>query len=884
MAIAAGTRLGQYEVGEQLGVGGMGEVYRATDTKLRREVAIKVLPDAFSQDPKRLTRFQREAHLLASLNHPNIAAIYGLEESGNTQFLVLELVEGETLADRLTKGAISFEESFAFAKQVAEALEAAHEKGVIHRDLKPANIKVTPDGTVKVLDFGLAKAFESDGRSVDLSQMQTATVPEPTLDGTILGTPAYMSPEQARGREVDKRTDIWSFGCVLYEMLSGKRGFESSSLTEIIAQILRDDPDWEALPTLPPSIRKLLVRCLIKDPNRRLRDIGEARIEIEGAASGERVTSPEVSGGTARSRLAWVASLVLAVGVGGFAAWNLKPPPSQAPLRFKMDLGERLAEPGFGGGVLALSTDGSRLAFVADGQLHLRPLYGFQSQPIPGTEGASDPFFSADGRSVGFWVGRDLKSASIDGPNVRTICRCAPPIRAGTTWGDDDTIVFSGGNTPLLKVSASGGVPEPLTIMEAGEAAHRSPHFLPGGKAVLFAVSHNVFENQEIAVLSLETGKRSVLVEGGRHPSYVNTGHMIYSRMGTLMAVPFDADRLEVSGSALAVIDDAVDSRLGFNPSYALSATGTIVYIPRTSELNEYSLVWRDRDRNREPLDAFPPDSYGPPSLSPNGEKVALGVGLRGAQSIWMSDISDGSRTRLTYPASDAAGMPLWSPDGESVTYNSRRRAGAMMDILRVRADGSGQEEQLTTTLPDVIYSAPESYSPDGVLAFHQGVGRRDIYTLRPGEEPEPLVATPARETAAMFSPDGNWVAFVSDESGRAEIWVTPYPPERGRPRQITTEGGYAPVWSPKGDELFYRNADKLMVLEVTTEPNFQAVNSKELFRMPMTRHADGISRADYDIHPDGQRFLMLESAAELTSLNVIVNWSEELKERVPVP
>ena len=614
-----GKMLTHYEITSQLGRGGMGEVWRAHDTKLRREVAIKVLPDAFAQDPHRLTRFRREAQLLASLNHPNIATIYGIEQSEDTQFLVLELVEGETLAERLARGAISVEESLALAKQIAEALEAAHEKGVIHRDLKPANIKMTPDGKVKVLDFGLAKAFESEPGPADLSQMQTATVPEPTLEGTILGRPAYMSPEQARGREVDKRTDIWSFGCVLYEMLTGKRAFDAGSATDVVAQVLRDDPDWDALPAVRPSIRKLLKRCLLKDSTRRLRDIGEARIEIEDAASGEQGAPTEVARATAHSRLVFVATLLVALGIGGFAAWILKPPPAPAALRFKMDLGERLNEPGFGGGVLALSNDDSRLAFVADGQLHLRPLDGFQSQPIPGTEGASDPFFSADGRSVGFWVGSDLKSASIDGANVRTICRCAPAIRAGNTWGPDDTIVFSGGNGPLLKVSASGGVPEALTIMEAGEAAHRSPHFLPGGKAVLFTVSHNPFENQEIVVQSLETGERKVLVESGRHPSYVNSGQLIYSQAGTLMAVRFDADRLEVSGPASSVIDDAMDSLLGFAPSYALSATGTIVYIPRTSQLDEYSLAWRGRDGTREPLDAFAPDSYGAPALSHDG-------------------------------------------------------------------------------------------------------------------------------------------------------------------------------------------------------------------------------------------------------------------------
>ncbi len=892
MTIAAGTRFGPYEIADQVGAGGMGEVYRATDTRLDRTVAIKVLPEHLADRAELRERFEREAKAVSSLNHPHICTLHDIGEQDGIHYLVMEYVDGETLQQRLEKGRLPLDQALEYAIQIADALDKAHRQGVVHRDLKPGNIMITKSGT-KLLDFGLAKLKGDAAEVSPLSQRPTQDAPAPlTAEGTILGTFQYMAPEQLEGKKADARTDIFAFGALVYEMVTGKKAFEGASQASLIGAIMNHQPApvTEVQPLSPPMLDHVITACLAKSPDDRCQSAADLMRELKWIsttpASGEREESPGASVATARSRLGWVAALLLALGIGGFAAWTLKPSQARATLRIKMDLGERLAGLGWNGGVFDLSPDGGMLAFVASGQLHVKPLDGFESEPIPGTEGAFGPFFSADGRSVGFQVGGDLKSVPIDGGNVRTICGCETTIFFGVNWGADDTVVFSGSNTPLLKVSAGGGVPEPLTTLDSsnGEVAHREPHLLPGGKAVLFTVWKDPYGDQQIVVQALETGIRKVLVEGGSQPTYVSTGHLIYAQGGTLMAVPFDLDRLEVSGRTATVIDDTVVPRYGAYPTYALSSTaGTLVYIANTPELYESSLVWWDRDGNREPLEAFPPKEYEQPSLSPDGERIAVGIQADGHQGpIWVLNIPDGSESRLTYEGpGGAAGLALWSRDGEWVTFNSRRGSVAYPDIFRVRSDGSGQEERLFRH--EDIYSVPESYSPDGILAFHEGTEDRNIYTLRPGEDPEPLVATPARETAAMFSPDGNWVAFVSDESGQAEVWVTPFPAERGSPQQMTKEGGYAPVWSPNGDELFYRNTDKLMVIEVTTEPSLQAGNSKELFTAPLTLYSETITQADYDIHPDGQKFLMLESAAEVTSLNVILNWGEELKERVPV-
>ncbi len=560
MALTPGTRLGPYEILCAIGAGGMGEVYQAHDTKLGRDVAVKVLPEVFAHDADRLSRFQREAKMLASLNHPNIATIHGLEQSGGTSYLVMELVSGETLAERVKAGPLGIEQALKIAVQIADALEAAHEKSIIHRDLKPANVKVTPEGKVKVLDFGLAKAFAGDAANEDIGNSPTLSAAA-TMQGTILGTAAYMSPEQARGKSVDKRTDIWAFGCVLYELLTGMRAFEGETTTEILAAVLRGEPDWQALPeTTPLSIRALLRRCLQKEMNKRARDAGDARIEIEEALAApftaELSTAAPTKGFHAlgpRALILGLGALSLAAAVAGVAVWNLKPSPPQPVTRTVITLppGQQLASVDFGAPVV-VSPDGTHLAYVArqgsTQQLYLRSMNSFDARPIPSTDGAESPFFSPDGQWLGFFAEGKLRKVSLSGGAALTLC--SAPADRGASWGPDDTIIFAPSfSSGLFRVSAAGGTPKPLTTPEHknGEISHRWPEILPGGKAVLFTIwAGTGVDDLRIGVLSLETGERRVLVEGGTYARYVPPGYMVYARAGGLLAVPFDLKRLEV--------------------------------------------------------------------------------------------------------------------------------------------------------------------------------------------------------------------------------------------------------------------------------------------------------------------------------------------------
>ncbi len=882
-----GQRLGSYKIVSLLGAGGMGEVYQAHDTKLGRDVAIKVLPPAMVHDAERLVRFQREARMLAALNHPNIATIYGLEQSGSEHYLVMELVAGHTLAERISGGALKIKESLSVAGQIAEALEAAHERGVVHRDLKPANVKVTPEGRVKVLDFGLAKAFSGDGEQ-DLSNAPTLTAMA-TEEGRILGTPAYMSPEQARGKAVDKRSDIWAFGCVLYEMLTGKVTFLGETISDTIAAVLEREPNWRALPPeTPAKIRDLLQRCLQKDSPRRLRDIGDARIEIEEVQAAPSVAEPAAATKSIRASwrgaLPWGVAFLLLATVISIAIWNRK---SSSPIisvpvsRIAITLPSDQPLAGLEiGSAVALSPDGTRLVYAARQggvqQLYLRPLGGLEAKPIPGTEGAVQPFFSPDGQWVGFFADGKLKKISVSGGEAVSLGDANDP--RGASWGSQGMIIFvPTRNSALQKVSDTGGASQPLTRFVKEEDSHRWPEFLPSGEAVLFAAFRggSNWNNAQILVQSVVTGERRDLVQGGTHPRYAPSGHLVYAQGGTLMAAPFDTQRLAVTGAAVPVQEGVLQSTFSGAAQYSFSATGSLVYVPVSVQATQRRLVWVSRSGVEQPV-AAPARAYRGPRLSPNGQEVAVAVEGQETE-IWLYNLSRDTLTRLTFQGSTNYN-PNWTRDGKRIVFTSIGQG------LRWQpADGSGGSEVLSE-----LGGYPNSWSPNGqLLAIDGGTSSTgvDIVVLRLGDHKvEQFLATPFNEGAAQFSPDGRWLAYVSNESGRFEIYVQPYPGPGGK-LQISTDGGGEPLWNPNGRELFYRSGNKMMAVEITTQPSFSAGNPKVLFAGQYQSSPSPVPNANYDVSPDGQRFLMLKPGGQdqaATQINVVLNWFEELKQKVP--
>ena len=884
-----GKTLSHYKVIEKIGQGGMGEVYRAEDTNLSREVAIKVLPEQFTQDPQRLARFEREAKLLASLNHPNIAAIYGLEEADGVRFLALELVPGETLQERVAKGPLPVEEALEVCRQIAEGVEAAHEKGVIHRDLKPANVKVTPEGKVKILDFGLAKAFEAEPPVTDISQSPTLTE-EMTRAGVILGTAAYMSPEQAKGEAVDKRADIFAFGCVLYELLTGKRTFDGKTITETLGAIIHKEPEWKALPaTTPWRIQELLRRCLTKDAHDRLRDIATVRIEVKLALYEPAAVLPiGVTSATQPrvQRLGLTVGLVVGAVIASLAFWLLIQPssPEQLLSRFVIRLSPPVVLLIGNSNGLAISPDGRHFVYrgVGEGgrQLYLRSLDDFVDTPIPGTEGYSgSPFFSPDGKSIGFFADNKLKKTSLAGGSPITLCDALSGGRSGDWF--EDTIVF-GATLPsgrgLYQVSANGGEPEMLATVNSdeGEGAYSDPDFLPDGKDFLFNIRLDT--GFQTALLSLETGEWKVVLENARQARYLSTGHLVYeqSRTGNLMVVPFDLAALEETGDSVPVVQGVRQSPVG-SVDYAISDNGTLVYVPSTSTGGfNLTLVWVDRQGQATPL-IEDRQVYRRPHLSPDGQRVAVEVrsDVNQGGDIWIYDIGHGTRMRLTVEGTNQS--PVWTPDGTRVTFASTR--DGPQNLYWKPADGSGQAE-LLLNMNSLNILIPTSWSPDGEsLAFFDVSGATDIWALPREGDASPLVATAFNERSPLFSPDGRWLAYVSDESGREEIYVQPYPGPGGK-WPISTEGGTEPRWSADGRELFYRLGDKMMVVEVQSEPAFTSGRPQLVFEGP---YLLGTSVANYDISPDGQRFLMIkEEEGQQDQINVVLNWFEELKRLVP--
>jgi serine/threonine-protein kinase len=876
MPLKPGTKLGPYEILEPLGAGGMGEVYRGRDLRLNRDVAIKVLPAALADDSARMARLQREAQVLASLSHPHIAALYGLEESGAQYALVMELVDGPTLAERISAGRIPADEALAIARQIGEAMENAHDKGIVHRDLKPANIKLTSDGRVKVLDFGLAKAFEAEAVSSAAAANSPTLTMEATRAGFILGTAGYMSPEQARGRPVDKRADIWAFGVVLFEMLAGRNTFEGETVSDTLAAVLRADIEWELLPAdTPPPVRRLLERCLERDPKRRLRDVGDAWLLLETPVV------PAPPSPRARAWLPWAAAVMIAAAGVGWGLMRRSPAQPRAVTRWTDMHKDLIAFP-------TLSRDGTRLLYTdfhgSTPSLIVRALDQTEGKPVPGAEGQVLSALSPDGQWMAA-LGRDGKLLRLPVTGGTSINLAEGPVR-GMYWGDDDHIVFATRNG-LMRVPAAGGAAQPLTHVDLakGELSHLNPFVLPGARAVLFTVLSG--SATQVALLDLKNNARRVLIPDGRDARYVPTGHLVFLRGSTLFAAPFQLSRLALAGAEAPVIEGiSISGPNGYIGEYSFSDTGLLVYLEESAAGSEHktTLYWTDGHGQLEALSD--PQFWGTGRLSPDGRRVAnsisTGASARDDSSdIWIFDVERRTRTRLTFDGQN--GYPIWSPDGRTITYGGS--ASGKAGLYRVAADGSSKPELLLATLS---YPAPSSWSPDGkTLLYSQADGGKSqrIWMLpvsgSAAGKPAPLHDATALENEAEFSPDGRWVAYASDESGQMEIYVQPFPGPGAKTR-VSTNGGLSSRWARSGREIFYRGASSggLMAVDVQTTP---------ALRLGLPREwAKTFIGTTWDPAPDGRRFLVEQNAAlaagSLGRRMIGVNdWFEELKRRVPV-
>jgi serine/threonine-protein kinase len=903
MGLSAGTRLGPYEIQAPLGAGGMGEVYRARDTKLGRDVAIKILPEVFTSDLERLARFERESRMLAALNHPHIGAIYGVEDAENIHALVLELVEGDTLAERLRRGRLPVTDAVAIARQIAEALESAHGRGIIHRDLKPANVKITTDGKVKVLDFGLAKAVVSDATGPDLSQSPTVTV-NGTLEGAILGTAAYMSPEQARGKTVDKRTDIWAFGCVLYEMLTRCRAFPGDTASDAIAAILEREPPWDRLPdATPTAVRHLLRRCLEKDPKCRLRDIGDARIELEEALTGRaqsdlaRREPVRMTRRTAISALAGAAAGALATGIFAISRYRGAVPRNLT--RFRIPLPEGAVAVASFNKRVAISPDGRHIAFnvisgglsnyvtLGGDKLYLHSLRELDPKALPFDAGA--PFFSPDGRWIGFIgsaSGRpQLRKMALGGGPPGDVCGRG---YVGATWAADDMIYFvsevPGG---LVRVAAAGGEPKEVVKIDLakGERQHRYPCALPGAKAILLTVGTadtETFDDAHIAVLNIETGQTKTLVEGGTHPRYSPSGHLLYARDAKVFAVRFDANRLETTGQAFPVLEDVLMSRNSGVANYDVSASGDLVYVLGVADKGERTLVWVDRNGNAEPL-KLPLKAYLHPRISPDMRQLA--VEIEGPNHNFY--VYDFAREVLSHMTTDGVShWPVWSPDGTQLVY----RSGVMghFKMWQIPADRSRPAAQLPGTGTS---QSAESWSPDGHALAYTAITPEAgshimVESLEGDHESHPFADIKAAAGSPKFSPDGRWLAYCSNETKKPQVYVQAFPGP-GPKTQVSSDGGTDPVWQRTGGELYFRNGDKMMAVKVSTASTFTAGHPRILWEghyshgMSTSCGPPGATSSNYDVTADGQRFLMIKDEAPDTAVSkqivVVLGWADEL-------
>jgi serine/threonine protein kinase/Tol biopolymer transport system component len=905
MAITIGTRLGPYEVLSPIGAGGMGEVYKARDTRLNRTVAIKVLPEHFADRPQVHERFEREAKTIASLNHPHICTLYDMGHQDGTDYLVMEYLEGETLAERLHRGPLPLRQFLQYAIDIADALDKAHRKGITHRDLKPGNIVLTKSGT-KLIDFGLAKLRqEATSRSGPLSTLPTVGVPL-TAEGTILGTLNYMAPEQVEGKMegIDARTDIFAFGVMVYEMATGKKAFEGKNQASVISAILKDDPPpiSSLQPMTPPELDRVVKKCLAKEPEKRWQDAGDLCDELKWIAEESPHSSAVVPNpATGIRQFGWRllglsgGALLLVATLASFVTWNLKPVALEPVIRTLINLpvGDYLA--GLDQPALALSPDGSLLAYVArrgDTQrIYLRAMDSLEPKPVAGTEGAVNPFFSPDGQWIGFFSGGRLKKVPVSGGAAVTLGDAANP--RGASWSSKGNIAF----TPTLtggvqQVPDAGGAPQALTRVIGGANSNRWPEFLPSAEALVFTYGTSVpgfFANSQIAVQPTGTGKRRNLVQG-TNPHFAPPGHLVYAVGGSLMAVPFDLHRLSISGNAAPVAVGVLQSALTGDAQFVLSATGSLAYIPGGLRAAERKLVWVSRNGEEQPLNA-PSRGYFAPRLSPDGRRVAVVVAEQDSQ-IWLYDVTRETLTRFTFEG-NFNDDPTWTPDGKRIGFDSIKEEGSS-SIFWQLADGSGGPERLATSRN---VQAPQSYSSEGrLLAFVEfdpatGAGA-GIWTLpvggpsgesKEGPQAQPFLRPPFNHLSPRFSPDGHWLAYASDESGRYQVYIQAYPGPSGK-YQVSTEGGTAPVWNRSGHELFYSNGNKMMAVKIATQSAFTASTPRMLFEE--THEPSPAQLTNYDISADGQRFLMLKPVEQgeiaLTQIVVVQNWFEELKRRVP--
>ncbi len=882
-----GQTISHYKILEKIGEGGMGVVYKAEDAKLKRTVALKFLPKELTRDKEAKQRFIQEAQAAAALDHPHICTVHEINEAEGQTFIAMAYIKGKSLKDKIAKGPLEIEEAVNIVTQVADGLKEAHERGIVHRDIKPANIMLTEKGQAKIMDFGIAKLEWG----ADL-----------TKTATIMGTVAYMSPEQTSGKTVDHRTDIWSLGCILYEMLTGECPFRSSHDQAVIYSILNDEPEplTTLRPSLPLGLEWIVNKALAKSPDERYQHVDEIPVDLKtmmakpiplskvSAVTTERIDAPLPR--KWKRTIPWLLCVFLTIiaGLTLWSPWRRSLEKSPSPTRFTVNLPltaplwltQVVQQPS-----VTISPDGSKVVFVATKEgikhLNLRDLNQFDANPLPGTDDARSPFFSPDGEWVAFLTGSTMKKVSLSSGAVVTICDVLPDVSTAGCWDSDDNIYFSeapGGG--LSKVSASGGTPVQITKPDhkREEAGHWYPEVLPGGAALLFVIRKGSWSDTRIAALSLKTGEWHTLVEGGTRPHYLSTGHLVYAQSGMLLAAPFDLDQLKITNPPVRVLEGVI-TRSG--AEFSLSRDGSLAFIPGTSGWPKSTLYWVDRQGNTQPL-PLEPLTYSVPRLSPDGRIFAIDIisQEKGNRDIWVCDLTRYSRTRLTYnPITDT--QSVWSPDGKYLAFAAGSKILDAPELVWKPADGSGETERLCE-MDNAQF--PSGFSPDGrnlLFTDEHPETKLDIWTLTmDGDElkPRPVVKTPFNETAAVFSPDGRWVAYQADESGRFEIYVRPFD-GTGSKYQISTEGGTEPVWAPDGRELFFRNGDKMMVVNINLHPEFNVSKPNLLFK---GWYSTNRIAANYDISPDGQKFLMIRGEqTAVTEIKVILNWAEELKRLV---